>query len=1003
MQTFIFLRSLHVNLLHDIYRVKNLFSLFILLLLPLCLRGQATEKCMFRHLDVKEGLSNSQVNQIFKDSRGYMWFATAYGLNRYDGYSFRLFENMPGDTASLPENYVQSVQEYTEGNLLIRTSSGFSLFDARKECFRELAPYLRKQGIDPSISCAYVDSLKNLWSYARGSGCTQWQSSSGKRINYPDALIADSSSDAGVVDMCESPQGMLLVYSNGRLLCLHRSEPKVVFSTSLPLAPPASYSKIALYVDREGVCWIFTKESSGLWSYQPVTGVWTYSGKRASSAYQLLSDIVLDVVQDATGLIWVATDHGGVSIIDKNKGTVRTLMHDPKDEYSLSQNSLSTLYCDDQQIVWVGSLKFGVSYYAESLFKFGTGDARIASAFDLEEDVNTLVEDKNGLLWFGTNGNGLFSVNRATGQTIHYLNKPGDDASLSNNVVVSLCASRDGRVWVGMYQGGMDCFQKGSFTHYRHDSSNPNSPANNSIWAIEEDESGILWIGTLGKGLQRYDPSNHTFVTYNNKSSSLLSSEYISSICIGSDRNLYLGTALGITVFDPKTNKTDIIYGNKQGNQRFSSQNINQVYEDSRGLLWVATRDGLNVLDRKSDVLTVLNESNGLPNAFICGILEDEFKNMWITTQKGICNVTVNMQPQEGTYSFSMIRYDRLDGLRSSEFNIRSLAAISTGEILMGGLQGVDSFSPKHLRYNKSLSRILFTGLKLFDQQVRIDSLYDGNRILEAPLDMTRRIVLKSHQNMITVSFSTMNYILPEKVSYSYLLEGVDTEWKKAKGNTITRANLAPGTYTLRVKATNNDGYQNKEEATLVIVVQSSVWHSVQIVVIALVLLLLLSLSYRYRRLLCNLRQKLFALGEPLSATPQPVETEPEIRQNSLSSQDKLLLERVQKYVEEHISDSELSVEEMSRAMGMSRVHLYKKLMVATGKSPIEFIRIIRLNHAARLLQESQLNISEIAYKVGFNNPKYFSRYFKEEFGVLPSEYHHKAGHITNDTPSGNI
>ncbi|MDD4821982.1 MAG: two-component regulator propeller domain-containing protein [Bacteroidales bacterium] len=984
--------------------MKNLFSLFILLLLPLYLHGQATEKYMFRHLDVKEGLSNSQVNGIFKDSRGYMWFATAYGLNRYDGYSFRVFENVPGDSTSLPDNYVQSIQEYVDFDLLIRTSSGFSLFDAKKECFRDMTSYLRNQGINPAISCAYVDSLKNLWCYARGNGCTQWQNRSGKRISYPDALIADSSSDAGVVGMCESPQGLLLVYSSGRIVCLNRSEPKVVFSTSLPLATPASFSKLSLYVDREGVCWIFTKESTGLWSYQPATGVWSYFGKKASSTYQLLSDIVFDVVQDANGLIWVATDHGGVSIIDKNKGTVRTLMHDPKDEYSLPQNSLSTLYCDDQQIVWVGSQKFGVAYYAESLFKFGTGDVGIASAFDLDEDVNTLVEDIHGLLWFGTNGNGLFSVNRATGQTIHYKNRPGDDASLSDNVVVSLCASRDGRVWIGTYQGGMDCFHKGRITHYRHDSSNLNSPANNSIWAIKEDESGILWIGTLGKGLQRFDPLNNTFVTFNNESSSLLSSQYISSICIGRDRNLYLGTALGITVFDPKTNMTDFIYGNKQGNQRFSSQNINQVYEDSRGLLWVATRDGLNVLDRKSDVLTVLKESNGLPDAFICGILEDEFKNMWITTQKGICNVTVNVQPQEGTYSFSMIRYDRLDGLRSSEFNIRSIAATSTGEILMGGLQGVDRFNPKNLRYNKSLPRIVFTGLKLFDQQIRIDSLYDGNRILEAPLDMTRRIVLKSHQNMITVSFSIMNYILPEKVNFTYLLEGVDKEWKKAKGNMITRANLAPGTYTLRVKATNSDGYQNKEEATLVIVVQSSVWRSAQTLVIVLILLLLLVLSYRYRRLLCNLKQKPFGLQfDPFSAMPQATRMDSENSQNGLSSPDKLLLERAKKYVEDHISDSELSVEEMSREMGMSRGHLYKKLMAVTGKSPIEFIRVIRLNNAARLLQESQLNISEIAYKVGFNNPKYFSRYFKEQFGVLPSEYHQKAGHTTNDTPSGNI
>lgn len=995
---------MHANLLLYGDVMKNLSSLLMLLLLPLCMHGQNAEKYMFRHLDVKEGLSNSQVNQIFKDSRGYMWFATAYGLSRYDGYSFRVFENVPGDTTSLLDNYVQSVQEYVDGNLLIRTSSGFSLFDAKKECFRNIIPYLQERGMDAAISYAFVDSMKNLWCYAPGSGCVQLHVQSGKLIEYPNTLIADSSSDAGVVAMCESPEGMLLAYSNGRIVCLHRTEPKVVFSTVLPLSAPASFSKLSLFVDREGVCWIFSKEAFGLWTYEPLTALWTYSDRTASSTYHLLSNIVFDVAQDATGLIWVATDHGGVSLIDKSTGRVRTLMHDPKDEYSLSQNSLSSLYCDDQQMMWVGSKKFGVSYYAESMFKFGTDDfSKIASVLDLEEDVNTLVEDKNGLLWFGTNGNGLFSVNRATGQKIHYQNKPGDDASLSDNVIVSLCVSRDGRLWVGTYQGGMDCFHEGRFTHYRHDSSNPNTPANNSVWAIEEDESGILWIGTLGKGLQRFNPLDNTFVNFNNESSSLLSSEFISSICIGRDRNLYIGTALGITVFNPKTNKTDFIYGNKEGNQRFSSQNINQVYEDSRGLLWVGTRDGLNVLDRKNDAVTILTESNDLPNAFICGILEDEFKNMWITTQKGICNITVNVQPQEGTYTFSMIKYDRLDGLRSSEFNIRSIDRISTGEILMGGLQGVDRFNPKELRYNKSLPHVVFTGLKLFDQQVRIDSIYDGNRILVAPMDMTQRIVLKSHQNMFTISFSTMNYILPEKVSFSYLLEGLHKDWKKAKGNTITCANLAPGTYKLRVKATNNDGYQNKEEATLVIVVQAPFWHSMQTVVIGLILLLLLYLSYRYRRTLRNLKQKSFGLSDgQLANAQQTISMEPESALIAIPSQDELLLQRATKYVEDHISDTELSVEEMSRNLGMSRVHLYKKLTAITGKSPIEFIRVIRLKRAARLLQGSQLNISEIAYKVGFNNPKYFSKYFKEEFGVLPSEYHQKVGHITNDTPSGN-
>ncbi|HEY5570103.1 MAG TPA: two-component regulator propeller domain-containing protein [Bacteroidales bacterium] len=986
--------------------MKNLFSLLMLLLLPLCLHGQNAEKYMFRHLDVKEGLSNSQVNQIFKDSRGYMWFATAYGLNRYDGYSFRIFENSPGDTTSLPDNYVGTIQELSDGNLLILSGAGYSLYDVKKDRFSWLSPYLKERGILASVSCVYVDSLKHIWCYAPHTGCYQFQPDSGKLIVYPREMIADTLAAASMISMFQAPEGVIMVYSNGRITCLDRSKSALVYLEDyLPNTVSLSSSKMSVYVDREGVYWIYTKEGSGLWTYDHTRKQWTYSNTAPSAAYRLSSNIVTDVAQDANGRIWVATDHGGVAIIDKKTKKVRTLIHDPEDEHSLPQNSLISLFSDNQQEMWVGSYKMGVSFYAESMFKFGSNDlSKNTADLDLDEDVNTVAEDKNGLLWFGTNGNGLFSVNRATGQKVHYQHKPGDDASLSDNVIVSLCVSRDGRLWVGTYQGGMDCYHEGRFTHYRHDSSNPNSPANNSIWAIEEDESATLWVGTLGKGLQRFNPSDNSFVTFNNGQESLLSSEYISSICIGRDGILYIGTALGITVFDPKTNKTDFIYGNKEGNQRFSSQNINQVYEDSRGLLWVGTRDGLNVVDRKNDAVTTLYENNGLPDAFICGIIEDEFKNMWITTQKGICTITVNVQPQEGTYTFSMIKYDRLDGLRSSEFNIRSIAGLSDGEILMGGLQGVDRFSPKDLRYNKSLPRVVFTGLKLFDQEVRVDSVYDGNRILLAPMDMTQRIELNKNQNMITLSFSTMNYILPEKVSFNYLLEGVNKEWKKAQGNRITCSNLAPGTYRLRVKATNNDGYQNKKEATLVIVVRASFWRSTSVILfngIASFFLIVLLYFYVKRVVKDRKLQRLKQSTTPLQRGMIDPEPEPELP--SITSQDELLIKRTTKYVEDHIADSELSVEEMSRDLGMSRGHLYKKLTVITGKSPIEFIRVIRLKRAALLLQESQLNISEVAYKVGFNNPKYFSKYFKEEFGVLPSEYHHKVGHITNDTPSGNI
>ncbi len=261
---------MHANLLLYGDVMKNLSSLLLLLLLPLCLHGQNTEKYMFRHLDVKEGLSNSQVNQIFKDSRGYMWFATAYGLNRYDGYSFRILENIPGDTTSLPDNFVRSIQELSDGNLLILSGDGYSLYDVKKDRFRKLFPYLKERGILASVSCVYVDSLKHLWCYAPHTGCFQYQPDSGKLIAYPRELIADTLASASMISMSQAPEGVIMLYSNGRITCLDGSKSALVYLEDYLLKNYSlSSSKMSVYVDREGVYWIYTKEGSGLWTYDP--------------------------------------------------------------------------------------------------------------------------------------------------------------------------------------------------------------------------------------------------------------------------------------------------------------------------------------------------------------------------------------------------------------------------------------------------------------------------------------------------------------------------------------------------------------------------------------------------------------------------------------------------------------------------------------------------------------------------------------------------------------
>lgn len=558
--------------------------------------------------------------------------------------------------------------------------------------------------------------------------------------------------------------------------------------------------------------------------------------------------------------------------------------------------------------------------------------------------------------------------------------------------------------------------------------------------------------------------------------------------------------------------------GTKSGKTRFSNQNINQVYEDSRGLIWIATREGLNIYNPKIDELTILAEKNGLSNLLTVGIVEDDNSNMWITSAKGLTHIIPMLDSKTGMYDFRCNIYDERDGLQSSGFNQRSVKKLSSGEIVIGGVYGINRFFSDKIKYNEVLPNVFFTHFLLFNKEVEVGEVYGDKVILDKALNFVDQVELDYKQNMFCVQFASDNYIIPEKVEYAYKLEGFGDEWITTKTGEAVYTNLFPGTYLLRVKAINSDGFSGNEEASLKIVVTPPFWLSTWACILYVILFVGIMLlmcskmcggkrksgpseeqseigedesdeeseeleqpgSYKPEEKVTSEEESgavLLAHDESISSevvdevvskaveeeevveiktiesvleekkeidTVSTIKTQrarviqliedensdeyttyivpedelPEViitagskkvdgiippaisemigtkkavsHSGNDESVDEKLLGAAMKYVESNISRSDLSVEELSRELGMSRVNLYKRLVAMTGKTPIEFIRVIRLKHAAKLLRETRMNISEVAYQVGFNNPKYFTKYFKEEFGMLPSVYQEK-------------
>lgn len=579
-----------------------------------------------------------------------------------------------------------------------------------------------------------------------------------------------------------------------------------------------------------------------------------------------------------------------------------------------------------------------------------------------------------------------------------------------------------------------------------------------------------------------------------------------------------IGTSRGLSVMDLSTKKIISLTGTKSGKTRFSNQNINQVYEDSRGLIWIATREGLNIYNPKIDELTILAEKNGLSNLLTVGIVEDDNSNMWITSAKGLTHIIPMLDSKTGMYDFRCNIYDERDGLQSSGFNQRSVKKLSSGEIVIGGVYGINRFFSDKIKYNEVLPNVFFTHFLLFNKEVEVGEVYGDKVILDKALNFVDQVELDYKQNMFCVQFASDNYIIPEKVEYAYKLEGFGDEWITTKTGEAVYTNLFPGTYLLRVKAINSDGFSGNEEASLKIVVTPPFWLSTWACILYVILFVGIMLLMCSK--MCGGKRKSGQseeqseigedesdeeseeLEEPGSYKPEEKVTSEEesgavllAHDESISSEvvdevvskaveeeevveiktiesvleekkeidtvstiktqrarviqliedensdeyttyivsedelpeviitagskkvdgiippaisemigtkkavshsgndesvDEKLLGAAMKYVESNISRSDLSVEELSRELGMSRVNLYKRLVAMTGKTPIEFIRVIRLKHAAKLLRETRMNISEVAYQVGFNNPKYFTKYFKEEFGMLPSVYQEK-------------
>lgn len=806
---------------------KNLL-LFVLLLSSWMVVAQSYQ---FKHLEVSDGLSNNSVNTICKDRDGFMWFGTTTGLNRYDGYTFKIYQHAENDPGSLPDNYITDIVEMPDGRFWVNTGRGYVLFDKEQDCFiTDVTGFMKNLESGGVPEQVFVDREGNTCLSVAGEGCYRYKEG-GKRLFF--SYVEHSLPEHGVTQIAECSDGLLLIYNTGLLVCLDRATLAIKWKSDeiKKYIPAGKTIEFSLFVDRDNCIWAYSL--MGIWAYDCGTKSWRTD---LTAIWSSRPDVIIHAVaQDIEGRIWVGKDYDGIDVLEKETGKVTSLVAHDDNGRSLPHNTIYDLYADRDGIMWVGTYKKGVSYYSESIFKFNMYEWG---------DITCIEQADESRLWLGTNDHGILLWNRSTGKAEPFWR---DAEGQLPNPVVSMLKSKDGKLWVGTFNGGLYCMDGSRVRSYKEGVGN--TLASNNVWALVEDDKGRIWIASLGGGLQCLEPVSGTFETYTSSNSALLENN-VTSLCWVDNNTLFFGTAnQGVGMMDMRTREIKKIQG-QSGNVKLSNDAVNHVYKDSRGLVWIATREGLNVYDTRRHVFLDLSSVAEAKGNFIAAITEDQERNMWVSTSRKVIRVTV-ASDGKGSYLFDSRAYNSEDGLQNCDFNQRSIKTLHNGIIAIGGLYGVNVFAPDHIRYNKMLPNVMFTGLSLFDEAVKVGQSYGGRVLIEKELNDVENVEFDYKQNIFSVSFASDNYNLPEKTQYMYKLEGFNNDWLTLPlgVHNVTFTNLAPGKYVLRVKAINSDGYVGIKEATLGIVVNPPFWMSWWAYLLYAVGLVIVLFLARYRML----------------------------------------------------------------------------------------------------------------------------------------------------------
>ncbi|WP_353137060.1 two-component regulator propeller domain-containing protein [Pseudopedobacter sp.] len=759
----------------------------------------------FDHLTVENGLSQSSIFAIAQDKKGFMWFGSKDGLNKFNGHYFEVYR-----TGNSEKDYIVALQADQNGNLWIGTKKGLKKYIYSEDSFLEIGADPKKNNSLDSyiINCIYQSPDNTIW-VGTDKGLNKlinddrnsFQQLSGKIEGLEPGKITAIFQDRNKNLWLGTPKGLTKVsYKNG-----------VYFTNHQILSNNKSSEDITSIVeDDENNLWLGTK-SEGIINYNPDTKKVTRFYQIDNEKNSLINNNIRKILKDENGNLWIATLKGLCFLNPKQK-RFTTYTHNPGNPKSLNHNSIYDICIDNQKSIWLGTYYGGVNvaYSKTTLFQtYRTESVRNSLSSNV---ISTIIEDKENL-WIGTEAEGLNYFNKKSKTFTHFKHIPEDPNSLSSDLVTAIYKDTKGQLWVGTVGGGLNLLSSDgkSFIHFKNKAGVNGTLSNNNVASILEDNKGRFWVGTMGGGLNILNPDTKTFTTYGNTKTSTLSSNWVKVIFKDSKQNLWIGTHDGIKLLREQDHAFKLF---SKENSGLTSNLITSITESAGGYIWIGTNyGGLNCFNLKNGEFSHYTTSDGLPSNNIMAIIEDNNHLLWISTDNGLSCFDI----KDKTFR----NYNKKDGLPGNVFNSNSCLKTKNGELYFGSFNGLVSFYPTNIQKNDSTYPVVFTGLKLFNEKVQTNA-DDG--ILKMNITEMGEINLSYNQNTFTLEFSSLNLIKSFKNKYAYKLEGAKGDWVYTSTPAVTYTNLSPGSYTILVKSANSDGIWNQMPSKIRIHIAPPLW-----------------------------------------------------------------------------------------------------------------------------------------------------------------------------------